>query len=449
MVKVGGVFVAVAVFVAAIVGGGGGGGPCSGTAVTTATFEATFEAATSGTLCLASGDYGTFLAEGSEYTKGSPGVVIKSEAGATPHFDAIIYGNQNDGAWTEFNGIEFDGGIICPPAHHITIRNSHNRSNLTIAADYGWANPATPEPVGTNNACTDANEQFTATSAILLENVSHTFAAHPSMDGYTGNEGRLAITYGSTVNTTHITIRNNSFTGKCGDGIQLGGNDDAGRGVVIEDSYFNIGGCTDLEPWASDVRCVPVYQANCPAPHSDDAQYVGGCCGTWDSNIFLGDVGLVRYDGGLVTGPFSATNNAFHELTPAYCVGSVSNQLFEHNTVTGDSGVTICPTHQSSGQTGVVLRNNVLPGQPDLSRGPPEEWAVNGGTLPSWAAGSPNYNLCPTGAGCLGANSLNATAVFAGGSDPDTFDTLSDWRLATGSPGKAAASDGTDIGVNP
>lgn len=451
-VRVGGVMVVVTAFVAAwaiALGiGGGGGGPCTGTSVNTTNFYATFEAASSGTLCLASGDYGTFLAEGSGYTKSSPGVIVKAAEGATPTFDDLVFGNQNDGAWTTFDGIKFDGGIICPPANHITIKNSENRASLAIAADIGWAH--TPEPVGTNNACTDAPVQMDGNSAILLEDVTHTFAVNPSLDGWTGSEGRLALSYGSTSNDTQIIVRRNRFTGNCGDGIQLGGNDDAGRGVIVEDSYFNIADCASLAPWSSDPGCNGTDEEDpCSAPHSDDAQYVGGCCGTWRDNIFVGDVGLVRYDGGLVNGPLLVENNAFHAVFPAICVGSVSNSVFKHNTVTGNGYVIVCPTHQSSGQTNVSMYDNVFPGEPTLSNGPPEEWAANGGNLPSWASGQPHHNLCPIGGGCTGTGSLNATATFVGGSNPDTFDSLSDWQLAPGSPGKAAASDGTDIGVNP
>jgi hypothetical protein len=448
----GGALIVVSTIVAAIIAAGGGGGFTCTASATTAQFAAQFAALNSGTLCLttpATTATYTFTGEGAAYTKSSPGVTIRSAEGVTARFESLVMGNGNDTSWVTFQDVEFDGGIICPPAHHITIRDSHNRSNLTIAADYGWNNPATPEPVGTNNACTSASSQMDGDSAIVLNNVLHDFAAHPSMEGYSGNEGRLAINYGSTVNDTHITVYRNEFTGSCGDGIQLGGNDDAGRGLVVLESTFNIGGCTDIEPWASDVRCVPVYQNDCPAPHSDDAQYVGGCCGTWSRNLFRGDVGLVRYDGGLVDGPMTVSDNAFYGLNPGLCVGSVSNAVFTHNVII-DSGAIICPTHQSSGQTNVAFNNSIVDDEPELSRGPAEEWPVNGGILPSWAAGNPHHNLCLTGGTCSGTGSINGQApIFQGGADVSSFDSWSDFLLAAGSPGKGAGTSGKDIGVNP
>ena len=55
---------------------------------------------------------------------------------------------------------------------------------------------------------------------------------------------------------------------------------------------------------------------------------------------------------------------------------------------------------------------------------------------------SATYNLnCRR---CSGAGNVTGTPIFVGGANPTTY---AGWRLAPGSPGKGAASDGTDIGI--
>jgi hypothetical protein len=61
---------------------------------------------------------------------------------------------------------------------------------------------------------------------------------------------------------------------------------------------------------------------------------------------------------------------------------------------------------------------------------------------------SEDYNLCPASSSvCDGPHDVYGTPAFVGGSNPTTFTSRADYRLAPGSPGKSAASDGSDIGL--
>jgi hypothetical protein len=58
---------------------------------------------------------------------------------------------------------------------------------------------------------------------------------------------------------------------------------------------------------------------------------------------------------------------------------------------------------------------------------------------------SATYNLnCAFCTASGGTGNISGTPIFVGGANPTTY---AGWRLAPGSPGKGAASDGTDIGI--
>jgi hypothetical protein len=65
-----------------------------------------------------------------------------------------------------------------------------------------------------------------------------------------------------------------------------------------------------------------------------------------------------------------------------------------------------------------------------------EIWVSNGSTV-----AERHHNLLRQGAQ---SGELTGVPVFVGGTQPTDH---SGFRLATGSPGKGAASDGTDIGI--
>ena len=78
-------------------------------------------------------------------------------------------------------------------------------------------------------------------------------------------------------------------------------------------------------------------------------------------------------------------------------------------------------------------------------------WLANGGIYlgnlggcspgPSGSYTASNNLNCA----CSGTSNITGTPIFAGGTNPTTY---AGYRLAPGSPGKGAASDGTDIGIH-
>jgi hypothetical protein len=103
-----------------------------------------------------------------------------------------------------------------------------------------------------------------------------------------------------------------------------------------------------------------------------------------------------------------------------------------HNTIVGGSvhmedwtnGSDHPPEHTSG-----TVQDNVLAG--GMER-------INVPTL------AEDYNLLPSGG--EGAHDIHGQPVFVGGASPTSY---AGFALAPGSPGKGAASDGTDVGVQP
>ena len=66
----------------------------------------------------------------------------------------------------------------------------------------------------------------------------------------------------------------------------------------------------------------------------------------------------------------------------------------------------------------------------------------------SWSPGGINWGTADhnLNAGVSGTGNISGTPVFVGGPHPTSYE---GYALAAGSPGKGAASDGTDMGVTP
>lgn len=387
--------------------GGGGGASCNVLA-TTANFSTQVAATTAGqTLCLASGSYGSW----SGVSKSTPGITIKEQDGATATFSALDF--QSSAQWLTLDGIDYEGGTICGPANHITVKNATQTGYLSL-------NPGAA-PLA-NNACGDATAMNNAN--ILIDNIVATLSACP--DGSClGSEGRISIIFGSS-SDAGITIQNSTFEGNCGDAIQLTGGFQVGRGVsIIGNEFVNLTeqGCYDVFPGP-----------DLDAPHSDSIQFVDGCCVTISGNWFhTVSTAIVKYDGS-GGNDIAVTNNVFGPSIDGdtFCLGGTGNTTVTHNTFR-DGALKLCVNHDNDPNFNVTWRNNIQHQNPTIE-----------GTS-GYASGSPNYNLCTTGT-CAGANSLNGTPTFTGGATPSTF---AGWGLAGGSLGENAASDATDIGVVP
>ena len=106
------------------------------------------------------------------------------------------------------------------------------------------------------------------------------------------------------------------------------------------------------------------------------------------------------------------------------------NSTFIHNTFAGGGGIHFY-TEQGEVAAGNVVRDNVFTDRVQRHHlGQPQRWV-----------GDNDHNL---NAGVPGPGNLKGTPVFAGGKKPKSYQA---YRLARGSRGKGAASDGSDLGI--
>ena len=104
------------------------------------------------------------------------------------------------------------------------------------------------------------------------------------------------------------------------------------------------------------------------------------------------------------------------------------NSIFRHNTFAGGGGLHF--QYQSGYPANNLIRDNVFT---DAGNGITDSSGANWGTQ--------DHNL---NSGLSGSGNIIGTPVWAGGSRPTSYD---GYHLAPGSPGKSAASDGTDMGI--
>lgn len=395
----------------AIILGGGGPGVCNVNA-TTANFATQVAATNPGqTLCLASGDYGTF----NGVSKSSPGITIREQDGATATFSTI---NMKTGAqWFTVDGIDFTYGEVCGPANNITIRNAIAHRGVQF-------NPG-PGP-SRNNVCSSAPAM--SNSNVVLDNLDFPFDAA----GCTGNnptcqgaEGRVMFNFGDTSAMAGITIKGSRFHGNCADGIQFTGTG-AGRGVTIG------GGGADHNEFDN------ILQGGC-APHADSIQICDGGSFLTVSGNYIHDnsTGLVGFCGASPSN-FVFTKNVLEGLTASggLCIGNSNGSVVEHNVFDVNAHTYLCNNQSGSADDDIVWWNNVQAANPTVQ---------DAGT---YASGSPNYNYCFSGATCAGANSLNGAPAptFVGGTSPTTY---AGYFLSSGTRGTSAASDGLSMGLIP
>lgn len=222
--------------------------------------------------------------------------------------------------------------------------------------------------------------------------------------------GRVHI--GGNGGTNSVVIRNSIFDGGNSDGIRA----DA-AGVVIEGNTFT--NIKDEDPF-----------------HSDPIQIYGGTNITIRGNLFIGGgggpngnvaAGIMMADGGsgniVENNVFTAGNHG-----DAMTWYSDSGSIIRHNTMQG-TGINL-GSKSSCGGCSTTITNNIL------------SYIGNGGGGNSVPYTS-SYNLFAAG-GATGTGSINGTPSYAG-----PVNTWLGYLLTAGSPGKNAASDGKDMGINP
>jgi hypothetical protein len=174
-----------------------------------------------------------------------------------------------------------------------------------------------------------------------------------------------------------------------------------------------------------------LQQSGCTA-HIDPIQLYGSShtliAGNWFHDNGDGSGGIMAPDGG---DHEQIINNVF--VAAAYPgmlqLGSQVGTLIAHNTFVG--GAIDIGSHKTgeNASTGDVARDNVITS--DLGTPDP--------------GNTEDDNLCSvTETSCSGAHDVKGSPIFVGGSKPTSY---AGYRLAAGSPGKGAASDGTDMGI--
>ena len=238
-------------------------------------------------------------------------------------------------------------------------------------------------------------------------------------------EGRLnVVDGGSNVPATAsvgVTISNSHFGGGCSDGIQIVGT----PGVQVGPGNEFTG----------------IQQSGCDPVHADPIQGVTAP-GTLIIGNYIHDNG--DGSGALMFGSTAGINENVQVqdnvfvctcLYPysIYTVGA-QNWLIQHNTFAGGGSVGFIS--DNGGNTGPTSNNTV---RDNVFQG-------SGGIAPD--SGSSNYGTNDHNLNSLqsGIGDITGTPVFVGGAKPTSY---AGYPLAAGSPGKGAASDGTDMGISP
>lgn len=244
--------------------------------------------------------------------------------------------------------------------------------------------------------------------------------------GTTGDDGSRFKLLSNTGCPSGITVDGNEMSGGSTDGVQMSANCQA----KISNNYIH-----DIGD--------PVT-GSCGGPHCDGIQLVADTSAEIYRNLIVRvPTCITNYDG-RGTDTYVHDNVCINIIgvgvgSAVINLGNTGNGRVEHNTIWGSTGSDEIGFGSKSGgsSTGSIARNNIV--RAGVCTG-------CGDVSPTFASGSPNYNLCASS--CAGANSLTGTPVFSGGAFASGT-TLAYYALASGSPGKGAASDGLDIGVNP
>ena len=252
---------------------------------------------------------------------------------------------------------------------------------------------------------------------------------HANMDNLgpaAGGEGRInvqALDQGPSADQG-ITISNSTFNGPTSGWATATSN--CSKGIQI------LGGAYGVQVLNSEFAREP-DQGTCDSVngiHIGGVQIYGGTHTVLRGNYFH-DNGSSA--GGLAMGDGDYTT-AEDNVWVCTCIYPWSiqafathNSVFRHNTFAGGGGLHF--QYQSGYPANNLIRDNVFTN------------AGNGITDSSGANwGTQDHNL---NSGLSGSGNIIGTPVWAGGSRPTSYD---GYHLAPGSPGKSAASDGTDMG---
>ena len=335
-------------------GGGGGGSTSCDLNATTSTFSSQVSAASAGqTICLASGNYGTWGGT-------NKAITVAAAPNASPTMQ-VSFGSGDSGF--TLSGMGGMGGEIDSGAKNITIENSAFTDTIVF------------------NGVSNANLMLNADTFLNINN-----------PGCTGEPARIHL-YNSS-GQTGVTVENSLFSGGDTDGIQ------SGAPLTILNNVF-----TNLRSSSSDCN------------HTDSIQLYGGYNVVAAGNLFYNDYdGLVAFDGtsgntitdnacydidrGSCITLYSDDGSVVNHNTagPGMTLLEIDrkssdpagkNTVYENNV--GDANV-------SDGSTLATDTNNLYSGarSPDISGSP----SFAGGSAPTTWAG---YELKSTSSGHTGA----------------------------------------------
>jgi Right handed beta helix region len=238
--------------------------------------------------------------------------------------------------------------------------------------------------------------------------------------GRAGYEGRLSVR-----GVRGLTIKNSTFSG------QPSNSADASDGVML------VGGSTNVTIGPGNVFR-DILQPQCGSVHCDAIQMYGNGSGTVITGNYFSNntVHIGNYDGGSPN--MKVTHNIFDRGPSGQHlqIGGVQGMLMEHNTFRGVV-LGIGTKSADSPHSGWVVQNNIFDGANFIASG--DQPGCGSDCVMRNNLKSNGGSTNPTG-----SNSIVATAVYLGvGSVTNWLG----WQLASGSPGKGAATDGKDIGV--
>jgi hypothetical protein len=220
------------------------------------------------------------------------------------------------------------------------------------------------------------------------------------------------LPYGSS-SPSGVTIQNSLFRDMSSDGIQTG------LALTIIGNEFS-----NVDPQAA---------GGDSSIHTDAVQLYSGCSGSTGTvirrNYFhKGEQAIGAFDG---TCGNLIEDNVIQNFTAHWITlgGDRPGSTVRHNTLVGTGGRNIdCSSKSGSGASQTAIQDNIA-----------GNIVLDGGTRCTPSANKNNM----LSSGASGSN-FAGTPQFVGGASPTTY---AGFKLAPGSPGRGAASDGLDVGA--
>jgi len=341
-------------------------------------------AAAGSTICLNAGSYGSLSL--SSVSKTSD-VTVQPVSGANVIIGQLTLSRVDHLRFTGVGGSMRIGGL------DLDGPDGSNWSHHLTFDHATWTSGATVRTRGSNQALLFDSNVFDNLPTALYE-------------------GRLSIRGYDNTAAVGVTISNSHFGGGCSDGVAL------------------VGGVNGVQIGPGN-EFTGITQSGCDPVHADPI----GC--NWSSNALI--TGNYFHDngsgsGGILCGDDDDVHTVTNNVFVCTCIypwsvfaGGGDNWTIRHNTFAGDGSVRF-EFFDGDTPSGNLVRDNVFTTADGIS--------TDGSNY-----GTNDHNL---NAGKPGTANITGTPIFVGGARPTTY---SGYRLASGSPGKGAASDGTDMGI--